>query len=253
MRRALPLCLMALVLCGFGAGPFWGENKGPAATGGFALSDFDSSCQSSVPAETSATCSYDAGTGAGRGLVVTVCGVQTSDRAIHESTQMTYGGVQMTQIAVFSTSASSGRPFGALYYLDNPAAGTNDIVINWYLGRETLAWVMSAARLSGHAATQSGPTSTQETVLTSWDVTISGQDPGDIVYHASCTRGGDGTRGPLTSNPLTIQTHGLTDGGTSTQDGRVTIATGAGTVSTNTYTAQKSTYYADGMWAIQPE
>lgn len=250
MRRALPLSLAALALCGFGAGPFWGENKGPATGGAFEITNF-AGCTNTTPGETSATCAYDAGTGAGRGLIVAICGVQqTADNPVKVDHPLTYNGVSMTQIAIPGWWGSSFRPWGALYYLNNPASGVNNIQTTFGVPNTTYSWAIRAARITGHAATQS--IIKDEDNLSGGPMvnTINPADANTILYHFVCSM--NTTQDALQSDNLTMQDVGTTGGISSDEDVKFGVATGPGTNTTNTQWTNSGSYMVGAMFRFQP-
>lgn len=84
--------------------------------------EFDSVTASGDQSTTAATWNHVCGAGANRRLYVGVSG-DTTDKI----TTATYGGVSMTQIAKL---AASGNRYEYLYRLDNPATGSNAVVVN---------------------------------------------------------------------------------------------------------------------------
>lgn len=87
---------------------------------------------------TSKTAAFDAGTGTGRVLVVLIA----TDDTVHQATSVTYGGQAMSggTVATFPLYSTESMQ---LYYLANPASGSNNVVIT-VSGVDNYAYVIAS-------------------------------------------------------------------------------------------------------------
>ena len=190
MRRALPLSLAAILLCGFGAGPFWGENKPPAASQG-GVAEVSSTTYGQAGSHTTPTAiSFDS-TGADM-LVAISCGSRLlASNVTSGTTAATWNGVAMTNWQVITSSvAGDDWPDCVVFYLTNPDQGTNNYSVTFDADAQASAHVLIA--LSGAAASQSGATDTDRpgAQVGTNSIDLAATAVGDFMFHLRSTRGG---------------------------------------------------------------
>lgn len=206
MRRVVPLFLAALFLCGFGAGPFWGENKGGSST---PPPDFDLTNIAYVHDETLNNTgitfpSYDVGTA--DGILIGVCTQRSSSLPLFSSgTEVTYGGQQVPQVSrLFAHDATADYPEGGLYLLNAPPSGSNDVVVTYTPGGTSYSVAVIAMRVYGQDPVQDGALDSQTRGgVGSITQDISGTVAGNLAFHLVCGRGN--VENDPTSSNLTVR------------------------------------------------
>ncbi len=208
MRRALPIGLAALALCGFGAGPFWGENKGPSAPSDPTVVATTNCFDSENGKITPMTCTHDA-TGHDA-LAVFICGLRqdgSSSWLITTGTPATFNGVAMTQLAFVNNSTGPSFPDCGLYWLDSPTQGSAEFSLTPHNNNGSNAWVVSVFGVNNAAAVQSGFTGTDASGASATTaIALTGIDVGDLTFHYAATRNRiENACNPCTSDTITKQ------------------------------------------------
>lgn len=164
MRRAIPIALAGLALCGFGAGPFWGENKGGSAVGGPAPVYLSSCSAGATDAGNNLSCTIDVPAGTNRALCV---GVTQQDGGGAQTVLARLGGSGGTDLALVDNIIVSDDPGTLVHALwvfcgyeatISGFSGSTEIYVEQTTISTTIA--MSAVYLSG--VNQSTPQGTLE-------------------------------------------------------------------------------------------
>jgi len=230
MMKLLTAAFAFLLLCGFGAGPFWGEGRTPAASGGGGVEILGSPSlfAESVAADTGTSTSFDA-TGADMLLAAACVLTDTATSSITGSTAATFNGDSMTQIAVSTSSGGTSFPDCGIWVLDSPDQGSYTLAITWDETVKASALLMM--NLTGTASTQNGDTdaddsgNNQETSVVS--ITPTAAD--NLMVHFGASRGAD--MDPCTTTNTTENADGET--GTSDFDDIAYCGGAAATVDTS--------------------
>jgi hypothetical protein len=210
MRKLLWAPLAALLLCGFGPAPFWGEARTPAAGGGSGpeISGSVTNYSENTSSDPSASTTYDA-TGADMLLVASCVLKTTSSTAISGSTTPTFNGTSMTQLAVSTNPGGSQYADCAIWVLDSPDQGSYTWAVTWDADVYS-SWNMFA-KLIDTASTQNGDTDVDDNGnrQTTSAVTLTPTAADNLLVHIGVTRGGD--IGSCTMTGTTEITEGVTD------------------------------------------
>jgi len=209
MRRLLWVPPAVLLLCGFGFGPFFGENRTPAAGGGSPeISGSITNYSESTTSDASASTTYDA-TGADMLLVASCVVKDTASTAISGSTTPTFNGSGMTQLAVSTSPGGVQYPDCAIWVLDSPDQGSYTWAVTWDANVHS-SWNMFA-KLINTASTQNGDTDVDDNGnrQTTSAVTLTPTAADNLLVHIGVARGGD--IGSCTITGTTEITDGVTD------------------------------------------
>jgi hypothetical protein len=207
MRKLIGLSLAFLVLCGFGFGPFYGENRTPAAAGGSPPTYLSSASYGASSVTSTHSFNATLPAGSNRVLLVAFTIYDISDTAHVVSVK--YGGSGGTAMTLLShhRPASGTVHEGDIYYLLESDlsgySGDNDIYIQYdesvyslgatavFLGgvnqSTPFGAVSSADFLSGSAAITVSPASTTNDLVVGfgfWD-TGGGSDPSAVTSPAT--------------------------------------------------------------------